>query len=151
MDKRFKHGLVPRHNKPPEFNVWCKMRDRCQNPRSGDFKNYGGRGITVCARWRDDFAAFLSDMGPRPSAAHSIERKDNEAGYSPANCVWATKDVQAKNRRPRVRKTECAKGHPMSGENVYVRSNGKRACRLCRRSNMRAFYERHAGGHNAAA
>ena len=141
-DRRYKHGLVPRHSKPPEFNVWCKMRQRCSNPKSPDYKNYGARGITVCERWVNDFAAFLSDMGPRPSSQHSIERQDNNAGYEPSNCVWATRDVQALNRRPRALRPVCARNHDMTGDNAYVRPDGKRGCRQCRQLNMQTFYQK---------
>lgn len=72
---------------------------RCTNPKRPDYQYYGGRGIKVCARWRDSFGAFLTDMGERPSAGHSIDRIDNAKDYSPANCRWATKDQQMQNTR----------------------------------------------------
>lgn len=73
------------------------MRTRCQNPRSPDFKHYGGRGITVYDQW-SDFSIFLADMGERPEGM-SLERRDSEKGYSPENCVWATAATQARNRK----------------------------------------------------
>lgn len=73
------------------------MIGRCLNPRHPKFKNYGARGITVCERWRD-FSAFLADMGEKPKGL-SLERRDNDGGYSPTNCEWATTAVQNRNRR----------------------------------------------------
>jgi len=84
----------------PEWRVWKGMHTRCFNPRSKAWKNYGGRGITICAEWRHDFRAFLRDMGKRPSPDLSIERRDNDGDYCKANCYWATALEQSRNRRP---------------------------------------------------
>jgi hypothetical protein len=83
----------------PEYSVWHMMKIRCLNPNATCFAHYGGRGITVCDRWRDSFAAFYADMGPRPSQNHSLDRIDNSKGYEPDNCRWNTSFVQARNRR----------------------------------------------------
>ncbi len=92
------HGLAARHKRHSDYGVWLHMRDRCNNPRFEDYKNYGGRGITVCERW-NDFTAFLADMGPRPSPKHSIDRICNDGNYEPGNCRWATKIEQVNNTR----------------------------------------------------
>lgn len=138
-DGRVKHGLAPRHNKPPEFGIWCKMRERCNNPKNSSFKNYGARGITVCERWENNFDSFLADMGKRPSADHTIERKNNNEGYGPHNCTWILRKDQGKNRRPPKKMENCRRGHSLSGLNLYIRPDGKRACKTCRRQNMREF------------
>lgn len=78
------------------------MIQRCTNPKNPAFKNYGGRGITVCDRWRGNYTAFLVDMGPRPSLAHTVERKDNAGNYEPDNCGWATRAEQLRNTRRNV-------------------------------------------------
>ncbi len=85
-----------------EYNVWNHMRQRCNNPNNISYSNYGGRGITVCDRWLNSFEAFYADMGPRPSAEHSIERRDVNGHYEPSNCYWATNDIQQNNRRNNV-------------------------------------------------
>lgn len=75
------------------------MIDRCERPESQSFAYYGGRGITICRRWRESFEAFLSDMGPRPSPTHEIDRKDGDGDYEPSNCRWATAIEQNWNRK----------------------------------------------------
>jgi hypothetical protein len=74
------------------------MVKRCSNPRSWAWKYYGGRGIDVCARWRQSFADFLADMGERP-AGLTLDRKNNDGNYEPKNCRWATRAEQSQNRR----------------------------------------------------
>jgi hypothetical protein len=82
-----------------EYRTWCNMKSRCGDTRAADKKNYAERGILVCARWERSFEAFFEDMGPRPSPRHTIERKDNDRGYEPSNCVWATRYEQNSNTR----------------------------------------------------
>ena len=81
------------------YKTWCDLRHRCNSPYSTGYKYYGGRGIKVCQRWLDDFWNFVEDMGDRPEG-HSIERRDNNKGYSADNCYWGTSQEQNLNRRP---------------------------------------------------
>jgi len=80
-----------------EYIAWYQMNRRCYCPKHPSFARYGGRGIGVCDRWRHDFMAFFSDMGLRPSPSYSLDRIDNEAGYGPDNCRWATHSQQRQN------------------------------------------------------
>lgn len=82
----------------PEYATWQGMKNRCLNQGCDQFHNYGGRGIKVCERW-SSFSNFLSDMGRKPSAKHSIDRLNVDGDYCPDNCRWATSKEQQNNRR----------------------------------------------------
>jgi len=100
-----------------EFDSWSCMLLRCYEPKVKSYGNYGGRGITVCDRWRGSFLNFLSDMGPKPESSCTIDRIDNDGDYEPGNCRWATRSQQARNMR----------------NSVYVDHGGRRVllCELC--------------------
>lgn len=97
-EKNVVHGYA-RGKKTPTYISWRAMVQRCTDPRTIGWKNYGGRGIKVCDRWRS-FENFLKDMGNRPQGTW-IDRINNEGNYEPGNCRWVTPKSQAQNRRPR--------------------------------------------------
>lgn len=94
---RAKHGQSS--NETPEYRCWGAIIQRCHNPKHKQFKDYGGRGIAICDAWRGDFSAFFAHVGARPSAKHSLDRKDNSKGYEPGNVRWATQVEQTNNTR----------------------------------------------------
>lgn len=85
------------------YNIWRNMLARCNNAKAPNYADYGGRGIKVCKRWQGEhgFERFLQDVGERPKGT-SLERRKNNLGYTPTNCYWATKEVQANNTRRNV-------------------------------------------------
>ena len=99
-----------REKHPHEYAVWGSMKARCNNPKHPQYDGYGGRGIKVCERWQHSFKNFIEDMGGRPSYDFSIERKDNDKGYFPENCVWADATTQVNNRRLNKNNTSGVKG-----------------------------------------
>lgn len=107
-----KHGATI-GGKSAEYGIWQHIIKRCEDPNEPHYEDYGGRGIGICAKWRHDFAAFLADVGPRPSAQHTIDRyPNNDGNYEPGNTRWATRAEQQRNRRNNVNltlggKTQC--------------------------------------------
>lgn len=95
MERMTTHGKA----RTKEYGIWVGMKMRCSNPNERSYPDYGGRGITICDRWKESFEAFYADMGPRPSDDHSIDRIKNNLGYGPMNCRWATDMEQVNNRR----------------------------------------------------
>lgn len=117
-----KHG----QSRNPLYAVWQTMIQRCYNPKNHKYNSYGARGIYVCIRWLSSFENFLQDMGPRPKG-FSIERKDNNGGYTSKNCVWENAQKQALNRRKR---THCKRGH------LLTKPNG---CVVCQKERNKKF------------
>ena len=98
IEGRITHGMS--HSR--EYEAWANIINRCCNPKHPNFPRYGGRGISMCTEWREDFTAFIAHIGPRPSDKHSVERIDNNRGYEPGNVRWATHLEQMHNTRGNV-------------------------------------------------
>lgn len=101
LELRTTHGNTIGARHTSEYSARHQAKQRCFNPKTKQWQDYGGRGITMCDRWRDSFEAFLEDMGPRPPKT-SIDRKNNGGNYEPGNCRWATKKEQQRNMRTNV-------------------------------------------------
>jgi hypothetical protein len=92
------HGGAPKGAVTREYRAWWGARARCINPHRQDYPYYGGRGITMCDKWLNDFNAFLADMGPCPTE-YTLDRKNSNGNYDPDNCRWASRITQSRNRR----------------------------------------------------
>jgi hypothetical protein len=110
-----KHGAARRvgGKKVSEYLVWRNMKRRCHDPKNKHYENYGGRGITVCPEWINDYAAFAAHVGKRPSPTHSIERIDNNGHYEPGNVRWATQSEQCRNQRKSILLTHGGETKPL--------------------------------------
>jgi predicted nucleic acid-binding Zn-ribbon protein len=82
-----------------EYRSWAGMIQRCNNPKNPMYSYYGGKGITVCDRWKEAYCNFLLDMGRKPTNKHTLDRIDNSLGYFPENCKWSTREEQSRNRQ----------------------------------------------------
>lgn len=97
--RKCKHGFNTRKKRIPEYDCWANMIRRCENEFHPCYKYYGGRGIKVCKRWRQNFLNFIEDMGFRPSPKAELDRIDNDGNYTPSNCRWTDRKTQILNSR----------------------------------------------------
>lgn len=115
----------------PLYYIYHDMISRCHTPTHKRYADYGGRGIAVCERWRNDFWAFVADMGERPPGL-TLDREDNDRGYGPDNCRWATYLEQRHNRRPERPRAKCRNGHEYTAENEIKNDPHGWRCRTCK-------------------
>ena len=98
---RTSHGQAGQRNgtRTPEYSIWATAKQRVTNPNNRRWPDYGGRGISMCVEWLNDFTAFLSHIGPRPATHLTLDRIDNDGNYEPGNVRWADRQTQRANRR----------------------------------------------------
>src|SRR3990172_10547041 len=101
---KLKHGMNQKGNRHPVYRAWENLKARCLNPNDTGYKDYGGRGISVCDRWLNSFENFRDDMLPTWQKRLQLDRIDNNGNYEPSNCRWATRSQNVKNRRNRTPK-----------------------------------------------
>lgn len=116
-NKRFIKGMCANHYEKSaitkEYRAWLNMKKRCYYKNSSRYKDYGGRGITVYEGWLHDSAAFISYVGLKPSANHSLDRIDNDGNYEPGNVRWATVKEQSTNKRESIGKRAYVRVKPL--------------------------------------
>lgn len=110
----------------PLYHTWENMRQRCNNPKHTAYKWYGGRGIKICEQW-SDFAAFLKDVGNKPTPKHTLDRVDNNGNYEPSNVKWSTQQEQLRNQKLRKSNKTGVKGvfynKKVGNYQVFIRNN----------------------------
>lgn len=126
-----KHGK----SNTAEYRVWIGMKNRCNNPNSTGYENYGGRGIKVCQRWNDSFENFIEDMGERPKESYQIDRINNDKGYSPDNCRWVNRSVNTLNKRHK-KGTSGFKNIILDGKSYYAMVKRQGHTRTSRYTNL---------------
>jgi hypothetical protein len=121
------HSLIHGYARPgkiiPEYRIWYAIKERCNNPNSKAYPDYGMRGIAICEKWEHDFVAFISDVGRRPSKEYTLDRIDNDGNYEPGNVRWATRIEQANNKRTSILVTYKGQTKPLP---VWCRELGIR-------------------------
>jgi hypothetical protein len=99
LERSTKHAHNRAGRPTSEYSTWVAAKKRCFNPRNPSYKDYGQRGIRMCAAWANSFSLFLRDMGLKPDPTYSLDRVDPDGDYAPGNCRWAPLAVQARNKR----------------------------------------------------
>jgi hypothetical protein len=125
------HGQTKDYRISPEYASWCGMKERCLNPNNPQYKNYGGRGITVHPEWLDSFDSFISHIGIIPSDGkrYTLDRIDNEKNYTPGNVRWSDPLTQANNKRNNIKLTALGKTMTLpqwsreTGISIYIMRN----------------------------
>lgn len=116
------HGM----SKRKEYKAWRHIKERCLNPNSKEYSDYGGRGITICERWKNSFENFYEDMGDCPGSIYSIDRIDVDKGYVPGNCRWADFTTQMRNKRNTIWITHNGETRPLTewAEIIRIKPSG---------------------------
>lgn len=121
------HKSTHRETNTKLYGVWCSMKSRCYNPNVKYFKDYGGRGITVCQEWRESYESFRDwALSHGYKDGLSIDRIENDSGYSPGNCRWVTRAVQSNNRRSNNMLTLNGETHSISEWAKLLNVNSRR-------------------------